>query len=66
MGNLCVFVGMMIGTTLVATMGSNTWVLFGHQISSVPTLLMIQGVGWGILGIFILFIRKHVEPDDVR
>ena len=66
MGNLCVFVGMMIGTTLVATMGSNTWVLFGRQISSVPTLLMIQGVGWGILGISILFIRKHVEPDDVR
>ena len=66
MGNLCVFAGMMIGTTLVAAMGTNTWSFFGYPISSVPTLLMIQGIGWGLLGLFVLAIRKKVEPDKVR
>lgn len=62
-GNLAIFFGMMTGTWVVAAFGSNVWTLFGHTLSSVPTLLMAQGILFALLAVLIMAIRKKVEPD---
>jgi len=62
-GSVCTFISMSIGTSIIAAMGESTWQFFGSQIGHVPTLLMMQGVLYLFLGLFVLAIRKQVEPD---
>lgn len=65
-GSAATFIGTSAGAAVVAAMGSTTWSFLGNSISSIPTLLVIEGVVLGLLSVFILLIRKHVEPDVVR
>ncbi len=65
-GNLSTFLGMMIGTWTVAGMGSGTWSFFGYPMGSVPTLLLMLAGSFVFLAVFILLVRKKVEPDQVR
>lgn len=63
-GNACAFVSMSIGTAVIAAMGDYKWQFFGSRIGHVPTLLMVQGVLYLMLGLFVLAIRKRVDPDQ--
>lgn len=65
-GNLATFLGMSFGTWVVATMGTGGWNFFGHGMTSVPTLLLIQGTLFLVLSLFVLAVRKRVEPDSIR
>ena len=65
-GNLSTFLGMMIGTWIVAGMGSQTLSIFRASISSVPSLELLQGITYLFYAAFILAIRKSVEPDQIR
>jgi len=65
-GSLSNFLGVSIGTWVVSAMGDRTWNLLGNSVSSVPTLLMAQGVTFILLSAFILLIRKKVEPEVLR
>lgn len=62
--NISTFLGMTIGTWVVAAMGDRTWSLFGYRMHSVPTLLMVQGVIIVGLAVFILLIQKKVRPAE--
>lgn len=65
-GNLCTFLGMMIGTWIVSAMGSRTLTIFHSTIESVPLLLILQGLSYVVFAGFIMAIRRWVEPDEIR
>ena len=62
--NLGAFASMSIGTWVVASMGGRTWNFMGHGLGSVPVLLFAQGVLTALAAVYILAIRKWVEPKD--
>ena len=55
-----------IGAALVAWMGDSQWSFFGHTMTSPSTLLLIKSVLWPMVAVFVLLIRKKVEPDEIR
>ena len=61
--NLGAFASMSIGTWVVADMGGRTWNFMGHTLGSVPLLLLAQGVFTALSAVYILAIRKWVEPE---
>ena len=66
MANVSVFASLGTATWVVAAMGDSVWYLFGQPMSSVPTLLLVQFVLFMLLGIFVLLIRKKVEPEGIK
>lgn len=62
-GNLGTFLGMSVGTWVIAVMGTDTLNIFGLHFSGVPAMLLAQGVMTGLVGIFVLLVRKQVEPE---
>ena len=64
--NLGAFASMSLGTWVVAIMGNSSWNFLGHNMTSVPTLLLIQAVGiWLVSGV-VLLVRKAAEPEGRR
>lgn len=64
--NLTVFASMSLGTWVVAVMGNGSWQFLGHTMTSVPTLLLAQGVlTWATSGI-VLLLRVAAEPVGRR
>ncbi len=63
-GNAAVFLGMMTGTAVVAAMGAGTVDILGYAMSSVPLLLLLQGVLLGLLAGFILLLLPRVQPEQ--
>lgn len=61
--NLSVFLSMSLGTWVVAAMDWRTVKLFGCRLTSVPTLLLAQSIATALVCVFILVIRKQVEPE---
>lgn len=66
LSSACTLISSMLGTAIVAAIGKQTWNFLGYSMGSVPTLFLLKAALWGILGIFILIIRKKVEPDKIR
>lgn len=64
--NLMVFLGMTCGTSIVAAMGEKFLNFFGFHMTSVPSLLFLQAILFTLLALFIIAIRKKVEPDEIR
>jgi MFS family permease len=62
--NLSAFFSMSIGTWVVANMDGLTKNIFGIRFSSVPLLLLAQGVMTALTAVYVLAIRKWVEPKD--
>lgn len=62
--NLSAFFSMSIGTWVVANMDGMTKNVFGIRFSSVPLLLLGQGVMTALTAVYVLAIRKWVEPKD--
>lgn len=56
-------ISMSIGTAVAAVMGDGSWVILGHQFTSIPTLLFFQGFAIFGVGMFALAIRKAAEPE---
>lgn len=61
-----VTISITIGAALVAWMGDSQWSFFGHTMTSPSTLLLIKSVLWPMVAVFVLLIRKKVEPDEIR
>ena len=61
--NLGVFLSMSVGTWVVASMDWRSWNLFGHKLTSVPILLLMQGILTALTAVFVLLVRKKVEPE---
>ena len=59
--NISTFLGMMVGTGLVALIGDHAPVLFGMRFTSVQMLLLIQGLGCVIVP---LIIYRHYHTLD--
>ena len=66
LANLAVLASLGTSTWLVATMGNSKWQLFGHSMGLVPTLFLVQFVLFMLLGVFVLLIRKKVEPEGIK
>ena len=66
LGNLAVFASLGTATWVVAMMGDSVWYLFGHPMSSVPTLLLVQFVLFMLLGVLTLLLRKKAEPEGIK
>ena len=64
--NLSMFVSIMSGTYLLTSAGDSAWNLLGHSITGVPIVLLIKGLLMILFGLFVLLIRKKVEPDQIR
>ena len=65
-GNAAVFLGMSAGTAIVAAVGDRHMLLLGQYISAPAMTLLLQGGLVALLGIFVLLIRKKVEPESFR
>ncbi len=63
---LFVTISMMLGAGLVGVMEGWHWNFLGNTMTAAPTLLLIKAVLWPMVAVFILMIRKKVEPDEVR
>lgn len=61
--NLGAFASMSLGTWVVAAMGSGSWSFLGHNMTSVPTLLLAQSAATALTAIIVLLLRKQVEPE---
>lgn len=66
LGNMAVFASLGTATWVVAMMGDSVWYLFGHPMSSVPTLLLVQFVLFMLLGVLTLLLRKKAEPEGIK
>ena len=61
--NLSVFLSMSLGTWVVAAMDWRTLKIFGYRLTSVPVLLLVQGIATALVCAFVLVMRRHVEPE---
>lgn len=61
--NLGAFASMSLGTWVVAAMGSGSWTFLGHQMTSVPTLLLAQCVALALTAAVVLLLQKQAEPE---
>lgn len=62
--NLGAFISMSIGTWVVANMEGMTKSIFGYRMSSVPLLLLAQGILLALTALYVLLLRKWTEPTD--
>lgn len=62
--NLGAFISMSIGTWVVANMEGMTKSVFGYRMTSVPLLLVAQGVMTAFTAGYVLLLRKWTEPQD--
>lgn len=61
--NLSVFLGMMVGTALVAWIGDCAPVILGMRFTSVQMLLLIQGLGNLIVPALIFWKFRILDPE---
>lgn len=57
---------LMLGAGVVAAMDGRHWYFLGNTMTAPPTLLLIKSVLWPMVAVFVLLIRKKVEPDEIR
>ena len=62
-GNGTNFVAMSVGTWIVAVLGAGTVSLLGLRLTSVPLLLILQGLVGLASVLYILYLRAHADPD---
>lgn len=62
--NVSTFLGMTVGTTVVALMGDRTWNFLGYTMGSVPTLLLAQSFAIVALALFIFAVQDKVKPAE--
>lgn len=60
--NLSAFLGMMVGTVLVALIGDGAWTVQGMRFGSVQILLLLQALGNVIVPIFIFWKFRVLDP----
>lgn len=62
--NLFSLLGAITGTTIVSLMGDSVLTIFGYSLSSVPVLLLIQGVEQIVLPILVVLLMPKAMPGE--
>jgi len=57
------FLGMMVGTGLVALIGEHAWTLLGMTFTSVQSLLLLQALGNIVVPLIIFKAFRILDPD---
>ena len=65
-GNACAFLGLSTGTGIVAAIGDGALNIFGYAFTSVPVVIIVQGIFYIIMPVLTLLLLKHVKPEKEK
>ena len=65
-GNACAFLGLSTGTGIVAAIGDGALNIFGYAFTSVPVVIIVQGIFYIIMPVLTLLLLKQVKPEKEK